>query len=121
MICQTCQSPLKGKQTKFCCNSCKQKFTNKKHKNYSTQQDKGKLRKIELMESKGGKCQQCGYNKNYAALCFHHLDPSVKEIKLTIREFSNNTLDKLKKEADKCILLCHNCHMELHHPQHAKN
>ena len=120
MNCQTCQKNLTGKQTKFCSSSCKQKFNNIKHQNYEKQQEKGKDRKIKLMESKGGKCSSCGYDKNYAGLCFHHLDPTKKELKLTIRQFSNNTLDKLKKEVDKCILLCHNCHMELHHPQFTK-
>jgi hypothetical protein len=25
-------------------------------------------------------------------------------------------MEELKEEAEKCILLCHNCHMELHYP-----
>jgi hypothetical protein len=120
MICQTCQTQLSGKQSKFCSVSCKQKFNNIKHQTYEKQQEKGKYRKIQLMESLGGKCSNCGYDKNYAALCFHHLNPSVKELKLTLREISNNNFEKLKSEVEKCILLCHNCHMEEHHPQFNK-
>jgi hypothetical protein len=118
MICQVCQTPLTGKQKKFCSIKCKLKHNNRKHQNYEKQHEKGKQRKIDLIISKGGKCEQCGYNKNYAALCFHHLDPNKKDLKLTIRELSNNTLEKIKKETDKCMLLCHNCHMEIHYPHY---
>ena len=35
--------------------------------------------KIKVVEYKGGKCEVCGYDKNYAVLEFHHLDPSQKD------------------------------------------
>jgi len=62
---------------------------------------------------KGGKCEKCGYDKNYAALDFHHRDPSVKEMSIGGRVMSNS---KLKKEIAKCDLLCANCHRETHSP-----
>ena len=119
-FCIVCQSTLSGKQTKFCSNKCKQKHNNEIHQNYQSQKDKGLLRKIELIKSKGGECQQCGYNKNHAALCFHHLDPNEKGMPLTMRQISNNKLEKLLEEVDKCVLLCHNCHMEIHYPHYNK-
>lgn len=63
---------------------------------------------------KGGKCEICGYNKNIAALCFHHLDPTKKESQLS----SGNTQswEKYKNELEKCQLLCNNCHAEVHNP-----
>ena len=70
--------------------------------------------KLEAVEYKGGKCEICGYNKNIAALEFHHLDPSQKDF--TISDTSRNK-EKLKIELDKCILVCANCHRELHNPQ----
>lgn len=60
----------------------------------------------------GGKCTKCGYNKSVASLCFHHLDPSTKEF--TIGSKYNLKWERIKNEIDKCILLCHNCHDELH-------
>lgn len=62
---------------------------------------------------KGGECVKCGYNKCIGALEFHHLDPTTKD-----KDYFNSrgglTVD-LKKELDKCILICANCHREEHH------
>lgn len=69
-------------------------------------------RKKDLVEYKGGKCEICGYNKSIWALNFHHINPEEKEYQLS----SGNckSLEKDKQELDKCILVCHNCHAELH-------
>jgi predicted nucleic acid-binding Zn ribbon protein len=69
-----------------------------------------------MIEYKGGKCERCGYNKNMAALEFHHVNPEEKEFPLDARRLSNTHIDRLKKEVDKCMLLCANCHREIHHP-----
>jgi len=69
-----------------------------------------------LVKYFGGKCSKCNYNKNYAALVFHHRDPSQKKFGLTIRRLSNTKREVLEKEALKCDMLCANCHTELHHP-----
>lgn len=60
----------------------------------------------------GGKCQICGYDKYLGALEFHHLNPSNKSFEISKRQ--TMALDLLKKEADKCILVCSNCHKEIH-------
>ena len=67
--------------------------------------------KTKLVEYKGGKCQCCGYNRCIRALEFHHLDPSQKDFTISGKSKSFETL---KKEADKCILVCSNCHKEIH-------
>lgn len=66
-----------------------------------------------LVQEHGGKCEKCGYNKCEAALQFHHLDPTKKEFGLSVRGL-NRDIDILRKEAEKCILLCANCHAEEH-------
>lgn len=114
MKCSTCSQILLGKQTKFCSIVCKNKDTNNRHKVYETQKTKGELNKLKLLYMKGGKCEGCGYNKNYSALCFHHLRD--KKFHLDIRQCSNRSWKSLLTEAKKCTLLCHNCHMELHYP-----
>jgi hypothetical protein len=75
---------------------------------------KKKLRKQELIEYKGGKCEKCGYNKCTRALCFHHIDPSTKEFELSSEYIWKVSRERMFKEADKCQMLCANCHAELH-------
>lgn len=72
--------------------------------------------KVLLVEYKGGRCEICGYAKCIAALEFHHTDPRLKDPSFKKDGFTSRriTLDALKKEIDKCILLCSNCHREVH-------
>ena len=60
----------------------------------------------------GGKCQQCGYKKCVQALDFHHTDPKKKDINFT--SFRGWSWKRLEKELQTCMLLCRNCHAELH-------
>lgn len=116
MICEICGKKLRGQQRKYCGKKCKRKSINAKFQSYNSQKRRGLNRKRQFVILKGGKCSICGYNRNLAGLTFHHEDPAQKELGLNIRKLSNNSISKLKKEIDKCILVCHNCHMELHYP-----
>jgi hypothetical protein len=60
---------------------------------------------------KGGCCQICGYDKCVRALSFHHLDAFHKDFNIGGKSKSWNTI---QSELDKCILLCANCHAEVH-------
>jgi predicted nucleic acid-binding Zn ribbon protein len=117
MECIICNQLLINKQQKFCSNLCKQKNEWRIKKGIlHNQTRRTRDRKIYFVNLLGGKCSRCGYNKNYSALEFHHLDPSIKSFNLSGRKFSNTTLDKLTNEIQKCILLCANCHREIEHP-----
>lgn len=71
--------------------------------------------KLKLIEYKGGKCDRCGYNKKVpSAYDFHHNDPSKKDFGISGKSWS---YEKLKKETDKCTLLCKTCHSEVHWEQ----
>jgi 5-methylcytosine-specific restriction endonuclease McrA len=67
--------------------------------------------KKQCIEYKGGECVFCGYKNYYGALEFHHKNKKVKDF--TIAN-SCMSFDKLKKELDKCELVCSNCHREVH-------
>lgn len=71
-------------------------------------------KKAQYVAYKGGKCQLCGYSKCISALEFHHKDPKEKEFNITVKQ---TTWEKAKKELDKCIMICVNCHRELHYKQ----
>ena len=113
--CKTCNAKLVGNQTKFCSNSCTGKFSNNKYQNYAEQQRRSIERKVMFIKQMGGKCEKCDYNKNIAALCFHHLDPSCKKFALDFSNISNRSIKSLQAEADKCQILCHHCHAETHY------
>ena len=117
MKCIICNKTLSGKQAKYCSKRCKCQDTNHKNQNYFSQQKRGFQRKIKLVQMFGGKCECCGYNKNYSALSFHHQNPAKKETTLDIRQLSNTKWETLLIEAKKCKLLCMNCHMEIHYPE----
>ena len=65
----------------------------------------------QCIEYKGGKCILCGYKKCTRSLSFHHVIP--KEKLFGISGGHTRNWDIVKKELDKCILLCLNCHMEV--------
>jgi len=120
--CIYCNKELIGQQSKYCSKNCKNSvYQNKIRKEYkdktgfSLQSKKGFERKLLLIQELGGGCQKCGYNKNIAALEFHHIQ-SNKKFNLDSRAFANYKLDIIKEELKKCILVCSNCHQEIHHP-----
>lgn len=73
-----------------------------------------KTKKMFLIHVVNGCCQICGYNKCVDALSFHHLDPLTKLFAISGSRLLSNSLESLISEAEKCALLCHNCHTEVH-------
>jgi hypothetical protein len=80
---------------------------------YARKNDKRKMMKLELIEVKGGSCEECGYDKCVAALEFHHKGED-KDGDLA-HMVKNGSRQKALKEVEKCVLLCANCHREVHH------
>jgi len=80
---------------------------------YLNKKERIRERKRQLIGLLGGKCQTCGYNMCPTALDFHHKD-SRKEnsVSALLHKVSK---EKILKEVKKCILLCANCHRELHY------
>lgn len=69
--------------------------------------------RLKAVQLKGGKCYICGYNRCDKALEFHHLDEEVKSFGISAKGITRSW-EKTKIELEKCILLCSNCHRELH-------
>lgn len=65
-----------------------------------------------IRKYKGSECIICGYNKCWRALVFHHTNPDTKSF--AISGAHARSWNKIKDELDKCILVCSNCHAELH-------
>ena len=114
--CVTCGKALSGRKKRFCCLKCKNIDTNNRHQYYASQQERGLTRKLKLVEEAGGRCTKCGYSRNIAALTWHHVDPRSKRFQLDMRNLSNRNEYQIRVELTKCVLLCANCHAEVHSP-----
>lgn len=79
-----------------------------------------RLFKIQCVHYKGGKCEKCDYSKCIGAFDFHHLDPSKKLFGINT-SWKKGFTDEVKKELDKCMLLCATCHREIHYPYQDSN
>lgn len=74
-------------------------------------------RKKILMELRGNKCFRCGYDKNPAALDFHHhTDKKNFNIGMALHDFTDRQFEELiiPEVKELTILLCANCHREEH-------
>jgi hypothetical protein len=115
--CVTCKAVLVGRQRRFCSQRCKNRDTNNRLQNHVAQGQRGLARKRELVARFGGRCSRCGYDRNLAALTWHHLDPSNKSFEIDLRALSNRSQAAIEAKVRKCRLLCANCHAEEHFPQ----
>ena len=117
MICKFCKEEITDKKRRsYCSDNCyylgKKDYQKNRKFNYEQVKKWRILVKKRAVDYKGGKCQVCGYDRCIRSLDFHHVDPTKKEF--SISEFKNKKIENLKNELDKCILLCSNCHGEVH-------
>ena len=117
--CKCCGKELKNIPTRiasFCCGSCKVKYYSKDSTGkYSGYYKKRYIKKkIALINYAGGKCIKCGHDK-LCSLDFHHRNPEEKSFEINAQTCVRFSLDYLKKGADKCDLVCANCHRAIHY------
>lgn len=70
--------------------------------------------KERIVQSFGGKCGICSYDKCDESLDLHHLDPLAKEFGIGKVRANPMSWDKIVQELRKCVLVCRNCHGEIH-------
>ena len=98
--------------TKYIYVVCEKRYRCVKCRSEAVQKRRNKTKEI-LVEYKGGKCEICGYNRSISALEFHHKDPNQKDFGIAHKGYTRS-IEKNKEEVDKCILVCANCHREIH-------
>lgn len=114
--CSYCQSPVKT-SSRYCSNYCKGRFSYESRKDLERASGGDyvvswrRRTKKKAVEQHGGRCLRCGYNACIRSLQFHHKDPSQKDFTISGKSVS---WDRITQELDKCVLLCANCHGEIH-------
>lgn len=97
------KDPEKFSKTKrFICTKCQASYNNTRIRQI----------KEDAVSYLGGKCVSCGFSGHRSAFDFHHINPKNKEGNFSISK--HWVWKKLKKELDKCVLLCANCHRGVH-------
>ena len=84
-------------------------------RSYMIKAVQARRRRVRTMavESKGGCCQICGYDKCLEALEFHHIASDEKDFSISDKGYTRSW-EKIQKELEKCMLVCANCHREIH-------
>ncbi len=107
-VCKTSQPQSNffksGRHIDRICKVCKHESMQKRRQDF----------KQWCLKYKGGRCIVCGYNKSPRALHFHHLDPNQKDFKISNTRGNVIKRERIVVELDKCVLLCSNCHAEVH-------
>jgi hypothetical protein len=73
-----------------------------------------KTTKDRIIKAMGGSCVCCGYNRYTGALELHHKDPNKKDFSIGSIRASIKSWERIVKELKNCVLVCSNCHKEIH-------
>ncbi len=71
-------------------------------------------KKFDVVNYFGGKCQICGYSKYIGALHFHHVNNDGAKRPHPTYVVMRWSFDRAVEELKDCILICANCHSEIH-------
>lgn len=112
ILCVYCNNPIPIDKRKMgrtlCSDSCRIDSLNKSHK-----KSKETRRDLFLAHKESIGCLYCGYNKYGGSLDYHHIDSNNKDSRIKASDFKSKN-SRYLNEISKCILLCKNCHYELH-------
>ena len=116
--CKTCQVPIPARRS-YCGRPCELAAIRARSRTPETKRREGiqgvitwrQRTKLRAVAYKGGRCQRCGYDRCIQALQFHHMDPTQKDFTISGKTMA---WERIQDELDKCLLLCANCHAELH-------
>lgn len=111
-------SEFKKYKNNYCNQQCLGKMHAKKNRGFKQDLNpayKGKLDYITQLK-KESSCSNPECSESRAkALCFHHREPEQKELAVSrMKGLSQYTLEHIKKEVEKCDILCQNCHKVRH-------
>lgn len=105
--CVKCGVPVNGTgRDKSWCKPCYNKHRQSRWREIKTAE----------VDRRGGACVRCGWRpsspREYAALEFHHIDPTKKEYQVASVWLAR--AERREAELEKCEMICANCH-RIHH------
>lgn len=74
--------------------------------------DRSHFSKKFYVDALGNNCSRCSQSYGYKIYDFHHTEPEHKDFSLRDHKLATHT--KIVQELSKCILVCANCHGEIH-------
>jgi Zn finger protein HypA/HybF involved in hydrogenase expression len=119
--CKYCGVDFQASKRKLYCDDCITKHIKTPLPSSSTRMRMIRNREFITNHKKGKKCEICSYNKNPEILDFHHKNKGEKSKGVNYLMKTLKSIYTIKKEIEKCILVCPNCHRELHLKELKKN
>lgn len=107
---RSCQNEVTSQKShaKYCSFACKNK---------QAVQRRRELMKYMAIQYKGNQCFDCKVSfKEYTIYEFHHLDPKEKDFGFGAKGHTRSW-ESNKREIDKCVMLCANCHRKRHYSE----
>ena len=86
---------------------------NKSYYKNKNKEQQSKARDYLKVKKQSSKCSKCSESRWYV-LDFHHKEANKKLEGLSAMVMRGYSLENIQKEIEKCVLLCANCHRELH-------
>lgn len=112
--CSYCGDEFKSLSNKKYCESCISKRFKRPIPKSSTTMRMIRNREFVKNYKKDKKCGICGYNRYPEILEFHHRDKKEKAQTINTLMKTLRSIEIIKKEIEKCDIICSNCHKELH-------
>ena len=111
--CKNCGLGFRSDGKKRYCNIC---LAHRRKKRVLESSRKRMIRNREFLKNykTGKQCEMCGYDKYPEILVFHHKNKSEKSKGINVLMKTLTNTDTIKQEIEKCMLLCANCHSEIH-------
>ena len=113
--CTTCEKSFELTKANFYSNGYAKKGNQKlKSKCKKCFDDHAKNRLTDIITEHYGeyKCSVCGYDRCIGAIEFHHFNAGEKDFEVS--KMSSFSKEKIISELEKCLMLCANCHREIH-------
>ena len=107
---------IKHSYCKICYKQIRKKSYENNKKYYIEKNQRLRKRNLEWYKNYKNnlKCEKCG-ESHIACLDFHHKNEIEKTIEVSLMPRGCFSIERIKEEIEKCVILCANCHRKYHY------